>query len=89
MTKGISLSATEVSKTLGMDRKTLCTWIQTGKCPFGSYIKKDGAGKGSYYINGKHLDAYLSGGKCLECGYLCERLERVAKQIAANAWRLP
>ena len=55
----VTISTTEASKILEMDRATLEAWIRQGNCPFGVYVRKEGNAKGSYHIFTVRLEAYL------------------------------
>lgn len=57
--KEYTLTPKESAELLGMDILTLRVWIQQGKCPFGTYIKRKNARRGSYLISRSGLYQFL------------------------------
>lgn len=44
-----------------MARVFLESWLRSGKCPFGVYIRQPGKERGAYAIFPARLEVYLSG----------------------------
>lgn len=57
----MTIKLNDAAPLVGLDRKTLMSWVRTGKCPFGAYIKESDNKLGHYYINRTRLERYLSG----------------------------
>lgn len=54
------ITLTSVARILHMKNDTLMEWIQSGDCPFGTYVKKEGKQRGHYIIIRKRFEAYMS-----------------------------
>ena len=63
----MDLGLDKAAPLIGLDRKTVMSWIRSGTCPFGAYIRDDGQKRGHYYINRTRLEAYLSGEDMRPC----------------------
>lgn len=57
--ENLSLNAAALSA--GLDIKMLRQWIRTGKCPFGVYVRSEGAKRGGYYVNRTRFERWCSG----------------------------
>ena len=56
-----ALDVINANTTANMGRVTLEAWIRSGKCPFASYVRQEGKGRGAYIIIDKRLYAYVDG----------------------------
>ncbi len=53
------MTVTDAAELLGMSKQTLRLWIISGKCPFGTAVKK--YTRYTYYINETRLKVWING----------------------------